>query len=476
MTHRVLVVVRTASAWHLLLASLLAFELFAAQTPQVMSVGVDQRDSLTLIVYDNNLAVVRDKRTAVLPAGLLEVEFPGIARQIKAESMFIAASEVSVLEQNYRFDLLDKKAILQRFIGRKLKYSRSVSRDGKFEKVLREGILLAVDPEIVQFGDEVEIDPEGTISLGYLPQELKASPTLLWLVENGATGEKTIDATYVTDDVSWSADYVLLLREKGGKASFSAWANLTNRSGADFNNATLQLLSGDIKTTRMRPGSPERYTSLARGQADLSMPVQTPVADYYAFEIPRPTTLRNNESKQLRLFGDTQVSATRVLKSTSQVNPHESGHRSTKHADLYYEFINSDRRGRGEPLPRGVVRVYQERNGTRFLLGEDRLGHTPKDEKVSLHVGQAFDVLIERVEVAHHQAAPRVVEARYEVTVRNRSRARVTVALEEQFAVDATVTQPSQEPATSDAHSTVWQVTAPAGASSTLTYSVQLRF
>ena len=183
-------------------------------TASQFELGVESRTRLALTVFNSNLTVVRDQREVVLPTGEIELEFTDVARTILPPTVSIssAASQgFSANQQNYRFDLLNPNSLLERFVGRKVKYSKFLLQEKGYEKILREGILLSINPEIVKFGDVIEISPEWTISLPYIPDDLNTSPTLVFKGENQKSGKQELTVRYHAAGVGWEADYALTL-------------------------------------------------------------------------------------------------------------------------------------------------------------------------------------------------------------------------------------------------------------------------
>lgn len=456
--------------WNVLIV-LLACQVGARELAQEVSVGVDQRESLSVVVYDSNLGLVTDTRSEVLPGGLIELEFPGIAERLDTGSASLQAAQLDVIEQNFRFDLLSKNAILSRFVGRKLKYSRNVSDAGRYEKVLREGILLSADPEIVQFGDEVEIGPEGTISLGYLPKELKATPTLLWLVENGKTEKRVMTARYLTTGLTWRAEYELVLGRKD-RGEFFGWAGVTNNSGADYRNAEVRLVSGVVNQVPSAPQIDRKIRALTQEMARAPAAPVPVGRDLYAFSVPRATTLLRRETKNLRLFSGRLVRVERQLVSVGNIQL-QGDVVNSANAAVVYSFANA--RSGGAPLPQGIARVYRDTAEGRLFIGSAAAAYTSVDEDMVLETGTAFDVEIERASSGRRQQDNRSFLVEVTVTAHNRGRAREKLRLEERLPGAWELERETAKSRRQPGKGLVYELTIPAGELVTLTYVVRTR-
>ena len=407
------------------------------QAKQIV-VGNGTQSDLSVTVYNNNFALVREVRETVLPKGMVELEFQDVPKTIDATSVTVKSvgqrNQVSVLEQNYRYDLLNRETLLSKFVGRKLKYSRRVIDGSSDEKILREGNLLALDPEIVDFGDEIEIDPEGTITLSYVPEELTSKPTLVWLLENQVYGPQQLETSYLANGISWQADYIAVLDDESGEFDLSAWVTMKNQSGARFKNALIKLVAGDVNRVKAdRQLYEERFTTARRAMSE-AMPQQESFSEYHLYTLPRRSNLANNETKQINLMSADGVGFTKEYVLSSSAGNRRMAESKKSKFDVKLKFDNRKKNKLGMPLPAGRVRVYQEdSSGALQLVGEDRVKHTPEDETVTLSVGKAFDLVAERKQTSYRRIGDRGVEVSYEITVRNQKREKVTAIVQERI-------------------------------------------
>ncbi|MFT6317389.1 MAG: hypothetical protein ACJAWG_002029 [Candidatus Azotimanducaceae bacterium] len=460
----------------LVLASLSS--LAAAQSRPVQ-VGEDAQQEMSLTVYNNNFAVVREVREVVLPKGRVELEYQDVARDIDPTSVTVGVAGVghgfTVLEQNYRYDLLSRDALLSRFINQKLKYTRTVLQGSQYETIYREGNLLAINPEIVDFGDEIEIAPTGTISLNAIPEDLKSIPTLVWLIDSATSGTQQIETSYITGNIQWHADYIFVLDAKKSNFDLSAWVSLDNRSGSRYQNTTLKLVAGQVNRVADRRPEMERDVMLMR--SDSKTPQVQALFDYHLYTMPHKTTLANNEIKQLRLMEADGVNYVKRYQLDSQVQNYQFADAQKSNFDILIEFANAKSNGLGGPLPAGKVRVYQrDSDKVLQLVGEDRMRHLPRDETAVLQIGKAFDLIAERRQTSFKRLGERVIEIGYEIAVRNQKSEKAQVILNERMFGDWQVTQENMKGRKIDSMTQAYLIELDEGATSVLKYTIRVGF
>jgi len=442
-------------------------------------VGDDTQNDLSVTVYNNNFALVREVRESVLPTGMIELEFQDVPTTIDATSVTVKSvgqrNQFSVLEQNYRYDLLNRQTLLSKFVGRKLKYSRTVLEGSSYEKFLREGNLLALNPEIVDFGDEIEIAPEGTITLSYVPEELTAKPTLVWLLENQVRGPQQLETSYLANGISWQADYIAVLDDASSRFDLSAWVTINNRSGGRFKNAQIKLVAGDVNRVKDQVVQ-ERFDTVRRAMSS-PMPQQESFFEYHLYTMPRKSTLANNETKQLNLMSAEGVGFKKEYILLSHAGNQRMAQSQESKFDVKLKFDNSTGNQLGVPLPAGRVRVYQEdSSGALQLVGEDRVKHTPEDETVTLSVGKAFDLVAEREQTSYRRLGDRGVEVSYEITVRNQKHEQVRATVQEQMFGDWIISDENMKGKRLNASTLEYQFDVKAKGSKTIKYTARITY
>jgi hypothetical protein len=431
-----------------------------------------QARDVTVTVYNSNLALVKDVRTLDLGSGRGTLRFTDVSAQIDPTSVHLTpqgGGRLSVLEQNFQYDLVSADRILDRYRDRELSV---VGKDGKTTT----GTLLSYD------GGSLVLDRRPGIAIinraevkeiqfPELPGGLITRPTLLWLIDNAGASTRQAQISYLTTGLSWHAEYVAVVAPDDRALSWAGWVSLENTSGTDYPEARLKLVAGDVNRVQ-----DERQLQMMKGRiletaaqaGDASQFEEQAFFEYHLYSLSRPTTLADKETKQLSLFPTAAVTASKLF--TYDRSRHPTKVRVTM------EFRNSAGSGLGMPLPMGKVRVYKEdKSGAQEFVGEDRIGHTAKDEMVRLTIGDAFDVVGEYRQVAMRRIGERETESTHEIKVRNRKDERVTVKIVERQWGDWRVTDASQDHVKKDATTLEFTVELAPGEEKTVTYTVRTR-
>jgi hypothetical protein len=414
---------------------LLAAGAAAAAEPLVISEATARRE-LDVTVYNSNLALIREVRQADLPAGIFALEFRDVPAEIAPTSLVVepaGRTGLQLLEQNYEFDLMSKEKILEKYVGREVAW---LQEDG--QRITGKLLGMSAGP-VFEVAGEIVFEVPGRIALPALPENLRARPTLVWRAQTQRSGSAEIEASYLTRGVSWSADYVLQLDRSGERASLQAWVSLDNRCGASFADARLLLVAGEIH--QAPPPSPRLETQpmMYAAKADLGGVTEEALYDYHLYTLPGRTTLKDAQIKQVSLFEANQIKVARRYRLTSNPGYFRGGgnRESEEKVRVFYAFRNEADNQLGVPLPAGVFRVYGEaESGSRQLLGEDRIHHTPRDEEVELEVGVAFDLTAERVRTDFQRISDRVYESEFRITLRNHKDEDVVVEVRENVGGD----------------------------------------
>ncbi len=432
---------------HAASASAAAARTSATSNEQPGTTSGDQVD-LAVTVYNSNLALVRDVRQINLPTGEFRLKFMDIAASINPATVhFRSLSEparLGVLEQNYEYDLLEPQKLLQKYLGREvtLVRARQESATTKWDEV-KATLLSNNNGPVWKIGNEIVTGMNADhIRFPELPENLYSRPTLLWELENKGAQRHKVEASYLATNLSWSADYVLTVGRDNKSADLDGWVTLVNNSGAAFKNAKLQLVAGDLHRLREEY---ERDAVAAKAMvmraAEQPQFAQEAFSEYHLYTLGRRTSIFDKESKQISLLSATSVPVEKVyVVEGQQFYYHNYQHPGSPLKDavkVYYKFKNDEKSSLGIPMPAGAVRVYQAdtKGGVQFV-GEDRINHTPKDESLSLHIGNAFDVVCERKQTDFKKLSDRLYEMEFEITLRNHKETSITVEVNEPIGGD----------------------------------------
>jgi hypothetical protein len=402
----------------------------------------DQTD-LSVTVYNSNLALVRDVRQIRLQPGTFPLRFEDVAASINPATVHFRSltdpAKLSVIEQNYEYDLLDPQKLLQKYVGREVTLVRPETDAGSTKWVQTKALLLSDNNGPVwKIGDEI-VTGMGADSYRFpdLPGNLYSRPTLVWTLENRGADAQRVEASYLTGNMNWSADYVLTVGRDEKTADLDGWVTLVNNSGAAYSNAKLQLVAGEVH--RAEPAVAGRvYAQMDMVAKAASAPQfsQEGFSEYHLYTLERRTSIQNNESKQISLLTGTGIPVEKYLSVEGEQyyyrNPQGIGNAIPQPVKVFYRFKNDQKSNLGMPLPAGTVRVYQadSKGGTQFA-GEDKIDHTPKDETLRIYVGNAFDVVCERKQMDYKKLASNLYEMEYQIALRNHKDGPVTVEVRE---------------------------------------------
>ncbi|MFC2130191.1 DUF4139 domain-containing protein, partial [Bacteroidota bacterium] len=336
--------------------------------------------SVNVTVYNDNLGVVKEIREINLKKGISDIKITGVAERIDPTSVHIKLNG-TVLEQNYQYDLVSLHKILNKYIDSEIEMISdkelisgtllSVSNKSVVVRKKDGGLLLLPDFNKYQF------------SVKSLPEGLITRPTLLWKVDSDKQGKQDIELSYQTGGMKWHAEYVAVLNDNDTKMDLNAWVSIMNNSGADYKNAKLKVVAGDVNRIAYDVRA-IRVDGLMKREAEDSFEERA-FFEYHIYDLQRPTTISHNEIKQISLFEAENISVSKkyIYRSSAYGN-------SGKVA-VYLEFDNSKKNSLGMPFPAGKVRLNKRDGGSLEFIGEDMIEHTPKDEKIKLKAGDAFD-------------------------------------------------------------------------------------
>ena len=455
-------------------AAALAVALVAGPAPAADS------GRLSLTIYNSDLALVQDVRQLAIAAGRQRLEFKDVSGRIRPETVSLDAADVAIVEQNFDYDLLTPQKLMEKAVGKQVQIVRTNPGTGA-QTTETATVLSANNGVVLKIGDRVEVLRQDAIPTRVIfdgiPANLRAKPTLSVTVDSARAGTRAATLSYLTNGLSWKADYVALFDEGAGKLDLQGWVTLTNTSGVDYPDAQLQLVAGDVNLVRSEAEYWQRR-QVARNGAALRRPgVETPtgpqsVADYYLYPLPGRTTVAQNQTKQVSFLDAKAASATKAYEyraygfDTLQ---------TPASADVAVEFSNAAQAGLGRQLPAGIVRVYvKDAAGEPKFVGENRIDHTPQGSDVSVKIGEAFDVTVQPTVLAQERAGARSTRYRMSYVVRNARAQPVTVQIRQGgLWRNGKVVDESAKSRRIDAYDLAWDVPVAANGETTLTFTVE---
>ncbi|MCL2790532.1 MAG: DUF4139 domain-containing protein [Desulfobulbus sp.] len=449
-------------------------------------VGGRDQQAVDVTIYAKNLALVKDRRTIDLPAGTRTVAFREISALIKPETAMMQGRDLRVLEQNFEYDLLTPQSLLQKYVGREITIRKHYPVTGE-ERAVQAKVLSAGDGVVLQVGNQIETGVNGRLVYPDVPDALRDRPTLTMLVESGSAGAREVELTYLTAGLSWQADYVAELNGADDRLDLSGWVTLINESDARYPQARFQLVAGDVnmvpqpmpqQINRMQAMAMEVQTPSPRNMAE------EPIFAYHLYSLDRPTTLGENQKKQVALLQADGVTCRKeyVLKGqeyyfSTRAMDIEQGRK----VGVFVELKNEKEAGLGRPLPGGVIRVYKKDSaGGLQFVGEDRVDHTPENELIRLRLGNAFDITADKVQTDFKQLKgteqhSTQFESAYAIRLKNAKKEAVVVKVQEPIPGEWQILAESSPHAKESAHLAFWLVAVPPENTTTLTYRVKIR-
>jgi hypothetical protein len=414
---------------------LVVFSISCVNAASLTSTLKDQ-ENVAITIYNSNLGLVKDIRLIDLKPGVQELKFMDVAAKIDPTTVYIKSlvdgSSLNILEQNYEYDLLSPQKLLEKYVGQKVELA-TLNPDTKKEEIVEATLLSTQGGNIFQIGDKISIGHPGRILLSRIPENLIPQPTLVWLLENKLANHQKVEASYLTSGINWKADYVVVLNQADTSTDITGWVTIDNKSGAAYQNALLKLVAGDIH--RVQPEV--RYDRMApKAAAKEAAPQFKEEAffEYHLYTLDRRTTIKDNQTKQMTLLDANQVPVKKlfIFSGVPQYYFYRYDQRAKQKVGVFLELVNAKKDNLGMPLPKGTVRVYkQDRDGGLQFVGEDQIDHTPKDEKFKLKIGEAFDVVGERVQTDYKRLADNLFEVAFEVSLRNHKNEDIKVLVEE---------------------------------------------
>jgi hypothetical protein len=448
---------------------------------------LDDQNELALTVYNSDLALVRDVRTIQLPRGEFDLQFMDIAATVNPATVHLRSltepARLDIIEQNYEYDLLEPDKILRKYVGREVILMRPRQQNGTtVQEEVKARLLSYNDAPVWQVGNEIVTGLHADhMRFPELPGNLYVRPTLIWSLANQGATQHRVQASYLATALNWNADYVLTVGRDDKTADVDGWVTLTNNSGTAFRNAKLQLVAGDLN--RVRQGMKRQMDFVQESVAvAASAPMsQEAFSDYHLYTLERKTSINNKETKQVNMLAATGFPVRKRYVVDGQAhyyrNAQSPGSPLKDLVKVYYQLKNETAVGLGMPMPAGVVRVYQaDSKGSTQFVGEDRIGHTPKDETLNLRIGTAFDVVAERKQVDFRKIASNVYEVELEVTLRNHKSTPVTVEVNEPLGGTWRILRSSHEWTKANAWAAQFNLPVAADGTATLNYRVQVTY
>ncbi|MGB9939115.1 DUF4139 domain-containing protein [Methanosarcina sp.] len=420
-----------------------------------------------LTVYEQGIALVKERREIELQNGVNQIEYTDIASGIDPTSVIIEDPEnedTVLLEQNYEYDVLDSSNLLEKYLGREVNVTdrNGETYTGTLLSHAGKSIVLKTEAAgvvVLEDFSKVELTDSSGLSI---------KPALVWQIYSPVSGTRELIISYLTSGINWEAAYVLMSNAENTEADIRGWVNIDNKAGMTFENAVLRLVSGQIN----RISEPMPLPAAEKAAADEAVSqtpfVEEPLFEYHLYTLEKPATLENNQAKQISLLSADSVPVEKKLIYDSALS---------EKVLAYLTLQNTNESGLGMPLPKGVVRIYStDASGGLQFIGEDRIKHTPEAGELRMTVGSAFDLTAKRNETDYQRISDNVERVTYQIELNNSKSEDQAVTVVEHLYGEWDILESSDSYKEIDAFTIEFRVMVPAKGSKLVSYTVERRF
>jgi len=461
-----------------LFSTLLCRVSLAEEITSVISHAND-RESISITLYNAGLALVKERRSVVFPQGLVRLNILDVSAKMRPESAFlspISGNTFDLIEQQFDHDLLTPATLLHKHVGKDITVIRSHPTTGE-ERRERAKVLAARDGTVLRFADRIETGIPGRITFDSLPTNIHDTPTLSVLLST-LGGPQAVELTYLTGGLDWKANYVAHLAKDGNYMNLSGWVTLTNESGTPFSDAKLQLVAGSVNQDEDLKGSLQEGRVFGFVAESRKKPRQESLIDYHLYHLERPTSLNDNQAKQIALMSAYSIPVKKQYLLSNADNyfwQRSDTDKQKLNPAVFIEFENKNGQ-LGVPLPAGTVMVYaKDSQGSSQFVGQDSIQHTAKNEQIRLKLGDAFDITAERKQTSFKKLSKKLYEITHRIELRNAKSEPVTVRVQELIPGDWDMVKETQKSTKDSSHIASWLVDIVPEGSAVLEYTVRMR-
>jgi len=450
---------------------------------EAVATTADDQAAVEVTIYNSNVGLVKDLRNIRLAKGIQELRFMNVAAQIIPTSVNIRSAispdSFSVLEQNYEYDFLSPRKLIDKYVGKAVKLVSKNPYTDKEDTVTATILSNNEGIPVYRIGNEITFGHPGRIIFPEIPDNLISKPTLVWLLNNRATSQQKIETLYLTNGINWRADYVLTLDRKDAAGDLNGWVTVDNKSGASYKDAKLKLVAGDIHRAR---DDLKREKVMAAAVSQRAEPEFREAAffEYHIYTLERNTTIKENQTKQIGLLSASNVALKKEFLYRGAAHYYRNRYGDAITHDkvgVFLEIQNKKENNLGMPLPKGIVRVYKEDHDNSLqFVGEDSMDHTPKDEKIRIKMGNAFDIAASRKQTVWEKISKDTYEIAFEISLRNHKTEDVTIKVIEPLSWDWKILESSHRYTKVDAHTASFDVPVKKDSEAKLIYRARLRF
>ena len=464
---------------------------FSAQAEPLVLPNAD--NSLSLSIYNKDLALVKDIRPATLNSGINDIIFDGVASQIQAETAIIYGEGIRVREQNYSYNLMNYENFINQSIGQDVRTVQLNPENGENIYDNAKIIGYAGGKPILQFEYGIESNFPGRVVFENVPAGMSNKPTLAAKLEATKSGNRNLYLAYLTSGLSWKTDYVANVKDTD-KLDLTGWVTISNNSGIDYERAKIQLIAGDINIVRSQSARPRMVKAMAfnavmtDGMGAESITPES-INSYELYTLPDITTIKDKQNKQIALIERNDVKYKKEFQLNSQLSFGSFRHDEFEkhHPQIFYVIENTAASNLGISLPTGVIRFYEnDKNSNLQFIGSNHINNTAKEDTLRLNLGDAFNISVSgKVTAGKEKELSRKPENKCtlitklrsynaEITVNNAEDTDNTVVIEQYFPEKHAITNESIKSESKNISTRVWKMNVAKNSKETLKFSVDI--
>ncbi len=470
----------------LLLASLMVFLVSGTARSGQASKGTGTWKATSMTLY-KSMALVRDSDSVQLEKGKTSLFFHPVSGKIIPQSTVISCDDATVLEQTFISRPLTPNALLKSYIGKEVILITTDKITG-IEKTVPAKLLSADGGIVLKVNGRIETTIPGRIAFPGLPDGLGNEPVLKVAVRGEKNGKSDVAITYLTRGISWRTDYIAVLSANEKNMDIESWVTVNNNSGIAFKDASIQLVAGDVNEEPSPPPVPVTRT-FAKSEAVMS--ASSPdvnmenLFEYHLYSINRPISIDKDSQKEIALFRATDIPCRKefLVIGSKYSYSRKMGYKPEKlPMQAIITFKNDEASRLGQPMPKGMVRVYKKDSANRLqFIGRDNIRHMPKGAEINLSLGKAFDIVCTKVQTDFRKLAGNskynsVYESSYSITVKNTRSEPARIRFLEPFSGTWTITSETMPHKKTGAHTAMWHIDVPANGQKVLKFTARVRY
>lgn len=427
----------------------------------LINLSYSQQTAIT--IYNNNFAVINETRKVNFQKGLNTIKISDIPSQIIPTSVNIKLNG-TVLEQNYQYDLVSMMSLLNRFIDKEITIvGDNKSFTGKLLSTSSNELVIQTNEKIISLPNINDY----RIELQNLKEELITKPTLVWQVLTNSSGNQDIKLSYMANLINWHAEYVGVLDEDEKSMSFNSWVSIQNNSGGIYREAKLKLVAGDVKLAQEDYGFDREKVMTRAIQIEEPEFKQEEFFEYHIYELNNPTTIANDEIKQISLFNIPSVKINKKY-----IYQGSSGGK----VGVFVEFMNTKENNLGLPIPKGKIKLFKQRGEANEFIGEQFIDHTTTGEKIRINTGNAFDIVVEDKILETVRISDKLSENSYSIKIKNRKKEDISVEVHRSLWGDWQIVQNNFDYKRENAYKVVFTIPIKSMSETELKFKVRSKF